>query len=146
MTTVRPELPHWRALTAAFRTSVGSHDNGLVKRARMLASMHRVRALHPGCEAVFEAGRAALRQRIAEWIVGHTGSRPVLAVACAQAIDDMAAAHVEAERLLRINPPPSAEELHAAWFAVGYLATHWADLVAEVVDGQRPVPWPLERR
>ncbi|MFC8530925.1 hypothetical protein [Nocardia sp. NPDC057227] len=42
--------------------------------------------------------------------------------------------------------PPSAEELHAAWFDVGYLATHWADLVAEVVDGQPPVPWPLERR
>lgn len=105
----------------------------------------RLARCDPGCEAVFEAGRAALRQRIAEWIIGHTGATPALAAACAQVIDDMAAAHVEAERLLRIDPPPSAEELHAAWFAVGYLATHWADLVAEVVDGQRPVPWPVER-
>ncbi|MFC3966482.1 hypothetical protein [Nocardia jiangsuensis] len=146
MSAARPELPHWRELTAAFRTPLGQDDSVLLKRARMLASVHRVHALHPGHDAVFEAGRAALRTWIAEWISGHTGARPAAAAACALVIDDMAAAHVEAERLLRVDPAPSAEELHAAWFAVGYLATHWADLVAEVIDGQRPVPWPLERR
>ncbi|WP_157103805.1 hypothetical protein [Nocardia harenae] len=52
----------------------------------------------------------------------------------------MAAANVTAERLLQANPPPGAEQLHAAWSAVGYLANHWADLVAEVIDGRRPVP------
>ncbi|UGT59770.1 hypothetical protein [Nocardia asteroides] len=146
MTTGRPGLPHWRELTTVFRTSVRPPDSALLKQARMLASAHRVRAVHPGCDAAFEAGRAALRGWIAEWIIGHTGARPTAAAACAVVIDDMAAAHVTAERLLQIEPPPSAEQLHAAWFDVGYLATYWTELVAEVIDGQPPVPWPLKRR
>ncbi|MFC8532169.1 hypothetical protein [Nocardia sp. NPDC057227] len=139
-------LPHWRELTTVFRLPARQHDSELLERARMLAAVHRGRGVYPGGDGVFEAGRAALRGRIAEWIIGHTGARPVAAATCALVIDDMAAAHVEAERLLRVDPAPSAEELHTAWFAVGYLATYWADLVAEGVDGQRPVPWPLERR
>ncbi|MFC8045547.1 hypothetical protein [Nocardia sp. NPDC057353] len=146
MTTARPSLPHWRELTTVFRTPVRPHDTALLRRARMLAGVHQVRVLHPGREAVFEAGRAALRARIAEWITSHTGARPAAAAACAAAIDDMAAAHVTAERMLRAEPPVSPEQLHAAWFDVGFLACQWADLVAEVVDGQPPVPWPLERR
>ncbi|MFC8528280.1 hypothetical protein [Nocardia sp. NPDC057227] len=140
------DLPHWRELTRVFRSPVRRHDSALLKQARMLASVHRVRALRPGRDAVFEASRAALRGRIAEWIIGHTGARPAAAAACAAVIDDMAAAHVTAERLLQAEPPPSAEQLHAAWSDVGYLATYWADLVAEVIDGQPPVPWPLQRR
>ncbi|MFC3963455.1 hypothetical protein [Nocardia jiangsuensis] len=146
MTTARRGLPHWRELTAVFRTPVGEHDTGLLRRARMLASVHRVRELYSGRDALFEASRAALRNEIAEWISGDNGARPADAAACARVIDDMAAAHVTAERMLFAEPPVSAEQLHSAWFDVGYLAGRWADLVAEVVDGQPPVPWPLERR
>ncbi|MFC3964377.1 hypothetical protein [Nocardia jiangsuensis] len=140
------DLPHWRELTRAFRTPPHRHDTALLKWARMLASIHRVREFYPDRAAVFEASRTALRHRIAEWIIQHTGARPGAAATCATVIDDMAAAHVTAEQLLRTEPPPSTEQLHAAWFDVGYLATHWADLVAEVIDGQPPVPWPLKRR
>ncbi|MEV0340142.1 hypothetical protein AB0H49_14015 [Nocardia sp. NPDC050713] len=52
-----------------------------------------------------------------------------------QAVDDMAAAHVTAELVLLADH--TADELHQAWSHVGYLATRWADLVAEAVDGQR---------
>ncbi|UGT60239.1 hypothetical protein [Nocardia asteroides] len=146
MTPARPELPHWRELTAVFRFPLRQHDTTLLERARMLAAIHRVRGVYPGDDAVFVTSRTALRRQIAEWIIEHTGARPSAAASCAAVIDDMAAAHVTAERLLRTDPPPSAEQLHAAWSDVGYLAGHWADLVAEVIDGQPPVPWPLERR
>ncbi|MFC8527939.1 hypothetical protein [Nocardia sp. NPDC057227] len=139
-------LPHWRELTTVFRTPLRAHETQLLKRARMLASLHRVREFYPDRAAVFEASRAALRHQIAEWIIEYTDARPSAAAICATVIDDMAAAHVTAERLLQTDPPPSAEQLHAAWSDVGYLATHWADLVAEVIDGQPPVPWPLDRR
>ncbi|MEV0357525.1 hypothetical protein AB0H71_15820 [Nocardia sp. NPDC050697] len=136
------DLPHWRELTRVFRTPLRQHDSALLKRARILASIHRVRGCYPDRAAVFDASRTALRQQIAEWIIEHTDARPGTAAKCATVIDDMAAAHITAERLLQTNPPPSAEQLHAAWSDVGYLATHWADLVAEVIDGQRPVPRP----
>ncbi|MFC8045556.1 hypothetical protein [Nocardia sp. NPDC057353] len=145
MTVGRPAMPHWRELTTAFRFPVGRHGTRLLERARTLATLHRVRGHHPGREAVFEANRIALRRQIAEWIIEHTEARSGTAALCATVIDDMAAAHVAAERLLRADPPPSTEELHAAWYDVGYLATHWADLVEEVVHGQRPVPRPPER-
>lgn len=146
MTTERSGLPHWRELTAVFRTQVSQHDTAILKRARMLASVHRVREFHPDRATVFEASRTMLRRQIAECIVEHVGARPGAAASCAAVIDDMAAAHVAAERLLCTNPPPSTERLHAAWSDVGYLASPWADLVAEVVDGQPPVPWPLSAR
>lgn len=142
----RPALPHWRELTTVFRFPVDRHGTRLLERARMLAALHRVRGRYQGREAAFEASRIALRRQIAEWITEHTEAWPHTAALCATVIDDMAAAHVAAERLLRADPPPSTDELHAAWFDVGYLATHWADLVAEVVDGQRPVPRPQGRR
>ncbi|WP_157103564.1 hypothetical protein [Nocardia harenae] len=135
-----PTLPHWRELTAAFRFPTYRNDTALLKRARMLATVHRVREVYPGRSATFEAGRTALRRQIADWITEHTDAAPDAAIACATVIDAMASAHVAAERLLQTDPPPSAEQLHAAWSDVGYLATQWADLVAEVIDGQRPLP------
>ncbi|WP_067653067.1 hypothetical protein [Nocardia harenae] len=146
MTTARPELPHWRELITAFRFPPRQHDTHLLERARMLAAVHRVCGVSLARDADFEADRAALRHQIAAWIIEHTGAHPGAAASCATVIDDMAAAQVTAERLLQTDPPPSAEQLHAAWSDVGYLAAHWTDLVAEVIDGQPPVPWPLERR
>ncbi|MEV0357020.1 hypothetical protein AB0H71_13235 [Nocardia sp. NPDC050697] len=139
-------LPHWRELTRVFRTPLRRHDSELLKRARMLASLHRVREFYPDRAAVLEASRTALRRQLAAWIIEYTGAGPGAAAICATVIDDMAAAHVTAERMLQVNPPPSDEQLHAAWSDVGYLATRWADLVAEVIDGQPPVPWPPSDR
>ncbi|MFC3964987.1 hypothetical protein [Nocardia jiangsuensis] len=146
MSVPRPTLPHWRELTSVFRFPPRPHDTQLLQRAHMLAAVHRVRAGKPARDAAFEAGRTALRRHIAEWIIEQTGVHPDAAAQCATVIDDMAAAHITAERLLQSNPPPSAERLHAAWSDVGYLAAHWADLVAEVVDGQPPVRRPLKCR
>ncbi|MEV0356903.1 hypothetical protein AB0H71_12645 [Nocardia sp. NPDC050697] len=140
MTTSRPGLPHWRELTTAFRIRVRDDETLLLKRARMLAVVHRVRTRNPGCAQVFDATRSALRGQIAEWIVDHIGVCAIDAVTCSLVIDDMAAAHVIAERLLCTEPPVGVEQLHDAWFDVGRLAIQWSDLVAEVVDGQPSLP------
>ncbi|UGT59936.1 hypothetical protein [Nocardia asteroides] len=139
MTASRPGLPHWRELTTAFRVPVRDDVTLLLKCARALAEMHRVRARYPGHYQLRDNSRRVLRDQIAEWIVGHAGVGAVEAATCALVIDDMAAAHVIAERLLCAEPPASSGPLHAAWFDVGRLATQWSDLVAEVIDGQPPL-------
>lgn len=138
----RPGLPHYRELTAVFRRTIEPSDGQVLRWARQLAVLHRMRGLHPGVPRVFDTARANVRARISGWIVDHIGARPDAATRCAAAVDDLAAAHVAAEALLRAPSRVSDEQLHAAWSRVGYIATHWADLVAEVVEGQRPVPHP----
>ncbi|MCP2319014.1 hypothetical protein APR12_004377 [Nocardia amikacinitolerans] len=138
----RPILPGWRELSAAFRGAAG-HQPGehlVLRWAHALAHLHRTRIACPARQAQIDTRRGDLRILIDNWVTVHIQPRQSWSqtTGYGQAVDDMAAAHVTAELVLAADH--TATELHQAWSHVGYLATRWADLVTEAVDGQRTMP------
>lgn len=140
-------LPQWRELSAAFRGAAGQlpGDHLVLRWANALAHLHRTRIINPAGQARIDARRNELCTLIDEWIAVHIQPRQPWSqtTGYGRAVDDMAAAHVVAELVLMAEH--TADELHRAWSHVGYLATRWADLVTEAVDGQRTVaPRPTQ--
>ncbi|MEV0029279.1 DUF4254 domain-containing protein [Nocardia sp. NPDC050793] len=138
----RPTLPGWRELSAAFR-GVAGHQPGehlVLRWAHAFAHLHRMRIIDPARQSRVDTRRGELRTLIDNWVVVHIQPRQPWSrtTGYGQAVDDMAAAHVAAELVLVAEH--TADELHRAWSHVGYLATRWADLVTEAVDGQRTIP------
>lgn len=77
------------------------------------------------------------------WADSHLRERPrpcPTAKPLGSALDDLAEAYVAATRLLMTAERVSDRRVHEAWERLGFLACRWSDVVAEVVDGQRPVP------
>ncbi|WP_431964417.1 DUF4254 domain-containing protein [Nocardia sp. bgisy134] len=135
----RPTLPGWRELSAAFRGAAGHQpgDHLVLRWAHALAHLHRTRIIDPATQTRIDGRRGALCTLIDDWVAVHIQPRQPWSQATGygRAVDGMAAAHVAAELVL--GAEHTADELHRAWSHVGYLATRWADLVTEAVDGQR---------
>ncbi|MEV0342781.1 hypothetical protein AB0H49_27520 [Nocardia sp. NPDC050713] len=102
--------------------------------------MHWTRIINPAEQARIDVRRTELCTLIDDWVAVHIQPRQPWSqkTGYGRAVDDMAAAHVAAELVLMAEH--TADELHRAWSHVGYLATRWADLVTEAVDGQRTAP------
>ncbi|SNY88139.1 hypothetical protein SAMN04244553_5101 [Nocardia amikacinitolerans] len=138
----RPTLPGWRELSAAFRGAAGCQpgEHLVLRWAHALAHLHRTRITWPTEQTRIDSRRGELRTLIDDWVTVHIQPRQPWSrtTGYGQAVDDMAVAHVAAEIVL--SAEHTADELHRAWSHVGYLATCWADLVTEAVDGQRTLP------
>ncbi|MGO4616568.1 DUF4254 domain-containing protein [Nocardia sp. 2YAB30] len=138
-------LPDWHDLVAAFRGEVG-HTPGdpLVARwAQNLAHLHRVRHIIPARATDIDRRRGELVALINTWVATHIHPTGDDADRIGVAVDDLAAAYVDAEFVLATAEHGSDETVHAAWLGTSNLVVGWADLVSEVVYGQPPVPWPL---
>ena len=146
----RPTLPDWHQLSAAFRGKLGRDpgDNPIIRWARDLASLHRITRTNPRRTSDYDQRRGEIADLIDTWVSTHVPPPPhrcPLSERPGIAVDRIAGAHVEAEYALRAADTVTAEEMHDIWFRVGLLAVRWADLVAAIVDGQPPVPWPPAR-
>lgn len=140
MTGVRG-IPDWHQLCAAFRGAVGHSpgDHLITRWVQSLAHLHRTRHINPRRATEIDARRVELVTLINGWVSTHiqpkSGAEDI-----GRTADALAAAYVEAELLLIARSEVPEEAMHAAWSRVGYLATRWADLVAEVIDGQPRIP------
>ncbi len=79
------------------------------------------------------------------WVAANVCPRSTAAERVGKAVDELACAYVGAEFVLIAAEHGSAECVHDAWSEASSLAVRWTDLVAEVVDGQPPVPWRPQR-
>ncbi|MCP2318430.1 hypothetical protein APR12_003785 [Nocardia amikacinitolerans] len=138
----RPTLPGWRELSAAFRGVAGHRpgDHLVLRWSHALAHLHRTRNTDPARLSRIDSRRDELRTLIDGSVIVHIQPRQPWSQSTGYGptVDDMAAAYVAAELVLATDH--TADELHRAWSHVGYLATRWADLVTEAVDGQRTMP------
>ncbi|MFF0532467.1 hypothetical protein ACFYT3_29335 [Nocardia amikacinitolerans] len=103
-----------------------------------MTHLHRARNMFPTKTIRIDARRAEVRVLIDNWVIVHVRPRHPQSPTAGygQVVDDMAGAYVAAELVLAADH--TAAELHASWSRVGYLATHWSDLVHLAVDGQPP--------
>ncbi|WP_454194605.1 DUF4254 domain-containing protein [Nocardia sp. Marseille-Q1738] len=141
-TTGLQEIPDWHQLCAAFRGAVGHNpgDHLITRWAQSLAHLHRTRHINPGRATEIDNRRADLVTLINNWVSTHIQPRTSSAEHVGRTADALAGAYVDAELLLLANIAVPEDTMHAAWSRVGYLATRWADLVAEVIDGQPGMP------
>ncbi|WP_327110026.1 hypothetical protein OHB12_19520 [Nocardia sp. NBC_01730] len=138
---MRASVPGWREVIAAFRGENGYRpgDHLIARWAKDLAHLHRVRHIDIARTGDIDRRRGELVTLIDNWVTSHVASSD----AFGRAVDELAAAHVAAEILIHTRDAVPQNVMHDAWFTVGMLAVAWVDLVAEVVDGQPPVPWTL---
>ncbi|WP_433204501.1 DUF4254 domain-containing protein [Nocardia sp. CA-107356] len=141
----RLTLPDWHALLAAFRGARGvlPGDHLVLRWAGSLAHVHRIRQVRPDRGARIDRRRSELVELITNWVDTHIQPRTTSAERVGRAVDDLAAAYVGAELVLAAAENASDPSVHEAWIEASVLAVAWADLVAEVVDGQPPMPWPV---
>ncbi|MFD0360273.1 DUF4254 domain-containing protein [Nocardia sp. GCM10030253] len=139
----RPTLPDKQEVFAAFRGQKGRTpgDHLITRWAQNLGHLHRFRHINPGRADEIDHRREQLVVLIDGWIASHLPARsntPLPTQSLGAAVDEMAGAFVVAELVLETDVPTSAREVHDAWSDLGFLATAWTDLVAEVVAAQ---PW-----
>ncbi|MBF6298238.1 DUF4254 domain-containing protein [Nocardia amamiensis] len=134
-------IPDWHEVCAAFRGALGytPGDHLITRWAQSLAHLHRTRHINPARATEIDRRRSDLVTLINQWVCTHIEPAHGRAELVGPTVDALASAYVEAELLLLIHTEVAEEAMHAAWSTVGYLATQWTDLVAEVIDGQ-PCP------
>ncbi len=139
-------LPDWHCLVAAFRGERGvlPGDCLVLRRAHQLAHLHRVRYV-PGAADRVDRRRVEIVALINNWVISYVCPCPDTAARVGRAVDELARAYVDAEYALASADSGSAESVHHAWSEASGLTVGWTDLVAEVVDGQPPIPWHPER-
>ncbi|MEU0506050.1 hypothetical protein [Nocardia sp. NPDC005998] len=140
----RLTLPDWHALLAAFRGARGvlPGDHLILRWAGSLAHVHRIGHVRFDRAAQIDHRRCELVELITNWVDTHIPCA-TSAERVGRAVDDLAAAYVDAELVLATAEKASDPSVHDAWIEASALAVAWADLVAEVIDGQQPMPWPI---
>ncbi|MEU6582797.1 DUF4254 domain-containing protein [Nocardia sp. NPDC046763] len=141
-TGIYPILPDWHELLAAFCGHIGDRPDAhpITQCARALAEIHYAhRGLREGgpshlrtCEVLVSAIDAWVEMQ-----APHADRCPRLLGA---AIDEMARAQLDANQILKSCRNGRDERVHTAFHRLAVLAGRWTDLVAEVVDGQPPLP------
>lgn len=144
--TARLTLPNWHALLAVFRGArdVLPGDHLILRWAGSLAHLHRIRHMRPDRAAQIDHRRSELVELITNWVDTHIRPCTTNTERVGRAVDDLAAAYIGAELALATAEETSDPSVHGAWIEASALAVAWADLVTEVVDGQPPMPWPIE--
>ncbi|WP_433622068.1 DUF4254 domain-containing protein [Nocardia sp. CA-120079] len=145
----RPSVPDWHELRAAmheqigntpsnYRTGVELTDHPVTECARRLAELHHIYLRYPEHSNEIDGCRIALVAAIDRWVRSYV--RPRTTTTLGAAADSLAAAYVQALDVLEHAERGSDMAVHRAWSDLGFHATQWSDLVAEVVHGQRPLP------
>ncbi|WP_328402638.1 hypothetical protein [Nocardia sp. NBC_00403] len=103
-----------------------------------------MRHVHPDLSDRIDRRRGELVELINNWVSTHIQPSTNSTEHVGRAVDDLAAAYVAAELVLQTAKNAAEPAVHDAWSEASTLAVAWADLVADVVDGQPPIPWPIE--
>ncbi|MTE14331.1 hypothetical protein [Nocardia aurantiaca] len=134
----RVVLPDWHELFAALCGHVADdpHAHPVTRCARRLAELHAAHEREPGIVDLASA-RRVLIVGIDEWVACHAPHASRCGESLGNAADRLAQTQRKAIAALRTDTDP--EHVHAAWHALSVLATEWADLVDEVMHGQRRI-------
>lgn len=133
---IRPLLPDWHELLAAFCGHIGDQpeDHPVTRWARTLAELHLQRRNHSGDAGGIDELRAQVVRLIDEWVANRALRRGAArGESLGSVVDAMAAAHVRAVYLLKTVEKVSDEQVHAAWFMLAQMADGWTDRAAQVV-------------
>ncbi|WP_067564433.1 hypothetical protein [Nocardia acidivorans] len=135
---VRPILPDWHELFAAFCGDLGEEPDAhpITACARALAELHQVNR-HNASWPGFATANRVLIDSVDTWVCLHA-LRPA-SESLGELIARMALAQVAANELLR-HCDSVGHEVHSAWQELAVMAGRWTDLVAEVADGQPLFP------
>ncbi|MEU7766909.1 DUF4254 domain-containing protein [Nocardia sp. NPDC049190] len=134
-------LPDWHQICASFRDATGGNpgDHLITRWAHSLAQLHRGHYIDPGPAHENEQRRGDLIALINQWVTAYLRPATDSVRHVGRTVDALAAAYVDAELVLATAEKVSDPSVHDAWLEASALAVGWAELVAEVVDGQPPM-------